>query len=253
MVTEVISVLDELDLLEAHLAQHRPWGFRTVIVECPVTVTGIPKPLFFHENKSRFEKYDVEHHVMPAELFPVISTFPQLRETDWIRRCYMQERFDPKNPWVWHSDTDEILRTKPEMPEDAGYGYFNLKQYSGQVNRRVGESVECYRIVRRELSAQRIRDVKSNKNRVLVSRGWHFNNCLSTPESWRLKAMCRPWYFGVDHPEKVPSVEYFASLMGKNIDAITGKPHANSWIVPATELPVWMQENLSKLPVAETS
>ena len=114
MITEVIYFLNELDLLEAHLEQHRPWGWRTVIVESEVTISGVPKPLFFHDNRSRFERFDLEHAVLPTSLFPTIQGNPdtqyyQFRKNDWAKRLWMHENFDAKNPWIFHSDVDEIL------------------------------------------------------------------------------------------------------------------------------------------------
>ena len=73
MITEVIYFLNELEMLEAHLEQHRPFDFRTVIVECPVTISGVKKPLFFRENRKRFERFDLEHVLLPTELFPTIQ------------------------------------------------------------------------------------------------------------------------------------------------------------------------------------
>lgn len=259
MITEVIFILNELDMLEAHLEQHRPWGYRTVIVECPVTVSGMEKPLFYQDNKSRFERFDLEHVVLPTELFPIIqghtdTMYAQFRKNDWAKRQWMQDNFDPKNDYIWHSDVDEILAEKPAFSKGMEYGYFRLPQYMGQVNRRVRLKVDCWRIVHKDIAAVDMGNVKSFKKREKVSSGgWHFCSCPSSPEEIQLKAQCRPWYFEVEHPDLVPGVEYFEQHWGEAYNFVTFpmKELGQNWIVDPSELPEWMASNLDKFPLAK--
>jgi len=256
MITEVIYFLNELDMLEAHLEQHRPWGYRTVIVECPVTISGVEKPLYFHENKKRFERFDLETVVLPTDLFPVIqgpidTQYRQFRHNDWQKRLWMQDNFDPKNPFIWHSDVDEIIAEQPREFEELEYGCFRLPQYMAQVNRRVALRVDCWRIARKDIPASRLGDVKSFKKRgKLPVSGWHLTNCPSSPEEIRLKAQCRPWHFKVEHPDQVPEVDYFKKHWGEAYNYLGNTPLGENWIVSPDELPEWMASNLNKFPVA---
>jgi hypothetical protein len=256
VITEVIYFLNELDMLEAHLEQHRPWGQRTVIVESPVTISGMPKPMFYHENKTRFERFDLEHVVLPTELFPKIqgpveTQYNQFRDNDWAKRKWMQDNFDPKNDYIWHSDVDEIIREKPVITDGLMYGCFRLPQYMAQVNRRVALKVDCWRVVHKSITAAQIGAVKSFKRReVIPGGGWHLTNCPSTPEELILKAQCRPWMFGVERPEDVPGAEYFATHWGEAYNFLGNSPLGENWLVDPSELPEWMAANLDKFPVA---
>jgi hypothetical protein len=257
MITEAIYFLNELDILEAHLEQHRPWGFRTVIVECPVTISGIKKPLFYHDNRKRFERFDLEHVVLPTELFPLIhgpvdTQYNQMRANDWQKRKWMHGNFDPKNPFIWHSDTDEIVAVKPEMPEGMEYGSFRLHQYMTHVNRRVSLSPTCWRVAHRDIPAKDLGAVKTFKRARSLGGGWHFTNCPSTPEEIRLKAQCRPYLFDAEHPDLVPGVEHFKAHWGEAWNYMASRPfeEGKHWLVEPDELPVWMAANLDKFPVA---
>lgn len=256
MITEVIYFLNELDLLEAHLEHHRPWNWRTVIVESQVTISGVQKPLFYRENRARFERFDVEHTELPVDLFPTIQgetggQYAQFRKNDWAKRLWMQEHFDVKNPWIFHSDVDEIILNKvePKDLENITYLAFNLDQYMAQVNRRVRKQQHAYRLARADLSIKKLQAVKQNK-RATVNGGWHFTNCPSTAEEMRLKAQCRPWYFGAEHPSHVPGVETFQGMMGKALNFISGQPLGKNRIVGAEDLPQWMQKNIELFPLA---
>lgn len=236
MITEVIYFLNEVELLQAHLEHHRPWGWRTVIVEADVTVSGVPKPRFFQENRSLFEKYDVEHVILPSDLFPLIQgedRYRQFRKNDWAKRLWMQDNFDCKNPWIFHSDVDEILEygVKSEDLVDVEYICFNLENFTIHVNRMLPERQNAYRLAKSDLSPLLLQKVKRNRRRSIYG-GWHFTNCFSTEEQARLKAKCRPW-----QPE----------------EDFTNPETPESTVIRVTELPGWMQDNLHLFPVAEES
>lgn len=54
---DVFTFFNELDILEMRLEMLDPYVDRFVLVECVETFSGNPKPLYFNENKKRFEKY----------------------------------------------------------------------------------------------------------------------------------------------------------------------------------------------------
>lgn len=59
---------NELDVLEIRLKNLDPYVDRFILVESPETHTGVPKPLYFEENKHRFEKWlpKITHIVAPV-------------------------------------------------------------------------------------------------------------------------------------------------------------------------------------------
>jgi beta-1,4-mannosyl-glycoprotein beta-1,4-N-acetylglucosaminyltransferase len=64
-VFDVFTMYNELDLLELRLEMLDPYVDMFVIVECIETFSGKQKPLYFQDNKQRFEKYlhKIYHHV----------------------------------------------------------------------------------------------------------------------------------------------------------------------------------------------
>jgi len=57
MVYDTFIFWKELDVLELRLAELSPVVDRFVLVESPVTFTGLPKPLYYAENRDRFSAY----------------------------------------------------------------------------------------------------------------------------------------------------------------------------------------------------
>lgn len=250
-VTEIIYFCNELDLLEAHLEHHRPWGWRTVIVESELTLVGTPKPLYFRENKSRFDRFDVESICLPPELVkPVTPKDPyrEFRDNDWRKRFFIQENFNAKNKWILHGDVDEIIAQKPCDYDDVDYVSFLLDDRKAQINLRVRHTAHVWRMVKASLPSNLLARPKGAKAKSLRG-GWHFTNCPSSPDEILPKAQCRFWYFGVDRPEDIPDVNHFKKMFGKPYDYITGKLLTNSQIIPTSELPPYMQNNLEKFPV----
>lgn len=250
MITEVIQFSNELALLEAHLDHHRPWGWRTVIVESDRTIMGTPKELIFEANRERFERFDVEYIKMPGEVFKPAAGYRQMRDNDWLKRTWMHENFDPKNPWMLYADVDEIIAEEPTDFEHVDYVGFLLDERMAQVNRRTRYTPEVFRIHRSNLTPAQIQRPKELQRKV-IRGGWHFTNCPSVPEEMIIKAQCRHWYFDKDLPEEVPGVEHFEALFGKDVDYITGKTIENSQVITTRDLPPWMQENLHLFPVAD--
>lgn len=250
-VTEVIYFCNELDLLEAHLEHHRPWGWRTIVAESELTLAGTPKPLYFQDNKSRFERFDVESIQLPLELIkPVTPKDPyrEFRDNDWRKRLYIQDNFNAKNKWILHGDVDEIIVKKPENYDDVDYVSFLLDDRKAQVNLRVRHTSHVFRMVKSDMPSSLI--AKPVKRRSKAFRGgWHFTNCPSSPEEIIPKAQCRFWYFDVSSPKDIPDVNHFTKMFGKSYDYITGEFIDTAQIVPICELPPWMQKNLDKFPV----
>ncbi|HQT89664.1 MAG TPA: hypothetical protein PK677_14125 [Acidiphilium sp.] len=107
-IVDCFTFFNELDLLEIRLEEEYALVDEFVICESRQTFQGHPKPLYFDENRGRFEKY------LPKITHLVIDQFP---DTDnvWARehyqRNYLRNGFlgaDP-NDIIIITDADEII------------------------------------------------------------------------------------------------------------------------------------------------
>ena len=179
-VYDVITVLNEMDLLELRLEMYNDIVDYFVIIECVETFSGKPKPLYFEENKERFKKYEdkIIHHITynPPKSYDdlrqrilnpksdtlekqiciqaLTSTNVPPGELHWLKEFYQKENIrraleiisDPK-AICFIGDLDEFWN--PELIEEyklkcvENYStVFKLKQlaYSSFLNNRSNES-----------------------------------------------------------------------------------------------------------------
>ena len=64
MIVCAMPFLNELDLIEIKFRELAGVVDLFVIVESPLTFTGLPKPLVFAENKARFAEWSTHHVVV---------------------------------------------------------------------------------------------------------------------------------------------------------------------------------------------
>jgi beta-1,4-mannosyl-glycoprotein beta-1,4-N-acetylglucosaminyltransferase len=76
MIITASPFFNELDLLEVKLYELQGEVDAHVIVESELTFTGLKKPLFFWENRKRFEQFKIEHFV---------CNLPPRAESPWVR------------------------------------------------------------------------------------------------------------------------------------------------------------------------
>ncbi len=108
---DCFMVFNELDLLEVHLAELYDQVDKFVIVECIECQNGKLKPLYFQENKQRYQKYlDKIIHIVVEER-PYLGV-----EDPWHREFFQRNQIlrglkkcHPKDI-VIITDLDEILR-----------------------------------------------------------------------------------------------------------------------------------------------
>lgn len=95
---------NELDLLEIRLNVHDEIFEKFVIVESTRTYSGIPKPLYFNENKHRFEKF------LPKIIHIVVEGVD------------INSPGDSPNGWTWHNENNQrniiIDALKTATPSD---------------------------------------------------------------------------------------------------------------------------------------
>jgi len=264
---EVIFFGYELELLEAHLAEHRPHVKRIFVWECETTVTGEPKPLYLRDNWSRFQGYDIDAREFPGTMNPLVA--PNLPQDEWWRAFRVQEhkRFPFVHApacegadWVRYSDTDEITPDVwwPKIPERLAahpewqYGEVRGAESLGFVNLKANwGGVTRYRYCRADSSLDP--SIPRGHPRGTIFQGmkdwcyWHYVNCFSRPEEFHWKNRSR---WETMHDAAVPqTLEAWrtADLLAvpKFMDA-TG-PYDDR-LQPEWQLPKFMLENLDRFP-----
>jgi beta-1,4-mannosyl-glycoprotein beta-1,4-N-acetylglucosaminyltransferase len=133
MIIDSFIFNDELDLLELRLGQLDSVVDYFVLVETSRTFSGMPKPLYFLENKSRFDKWN--HKILHAS--------PELGgagswEFEKIQREVLVGMIRSLNPGLHDtltfSDCDEIPNPEAIKKYDYSMGLRNLKQYTYYYN-----------------------------------------------------------------------------------------------------------------------
>ncbi|MFN7454022.1 MAG: N-acetylglucosaminyltransferase [Pseudobdellovibrionaceae bacterium] len=199
MIYDCFVFFNELDLLEIRLSMLNSVVDRFVIVEGDRDFSGNPKPLYFQENKSRFQSYlpKVEHII--ATDFPKFN-WRKLRPTrNWDRERY-QRNFLAKGfskatgeDWIIISDVDEIphpekIKGATQKPgiycfyQELYYYYLNLLVTEfPEPNPHYGDYMPWHGSVMFQLknlkkNPETMRTLRSSKSIVPVNEGgWHFS------------------------------------------------------------------------------
>jgi len=151
-VVDAFVFYNELELLNYRLETLSPYVDYFVLVEATYTHNGVPKPLYFEENKSIFERF--LHKIVHV----VVDDFPHKEKVSdgrqWENEAFQRERGIPRglqqisdldmNDYVVCSDLDEIVN--PSIIQDVRDGkitgerhtlemdfyYYNLTNYLGK-------------------------------------------------------------------------------------------------------------------------
>ncbi len=269
-VNELIFFTNEFDMLEAHINTHAPFIEKTFIVESEVTVSGIPKPLFFKENKERFSQYNLEYIEVPANLQPRAPDWKVFRIQDHAKNQYAHPIAAENCDYVMHSDCDEILypdshkKGLETLSWHPGWRFacYKLRQSKTFVN-CIQKKVNVYRYVRADKDGYLL-SPKGNPRGGTVTgpAGWHFHNCFSTFDEFYWKVLNREWFFGTVPTEA--ECRYVYGYRGRGMSKITEKeiPEIAGFYAlmydkpelmeprkqPITYLPKWMQDNIERFP-----
>ncbi len=197
MIIDCMYFNQELDILEIRLNILDPYVNKFVIVEARETFSGVPKPLYYLENKERFAKWNdkITHHI--AEETPELRKQALLSpntgngEHYWVREFIQKEsakealKFCEDSDLVFISDVDEIWN--PEMFNEALFSdvIYKPKQkpYLYYLNQRTDEDwlgwtgtiVTYYKNIKDEC-INHLRTDSMTKYTVLENGGWHFNS-----------------------------------------------------------------------------
>ncbi|MBX4197918.1 DUF3431 domain-containing protein [Candidatus Parcubacteria bacterium] len=211
---DVVTFLNEFDLLELRMQILDPYVDYFVIVEATETFSGKPKPLYFEENKDRFKKWQhkIIHHVtrdVPKnqdELRDRLKHNPNMSALDkqiindsltsnniakgaihWFKEFYQKESIKKalvglnENDICFVGDVDEIWN--PQLLIDYSKNdIFKLRQkvYAYYFNNRsnepwAGTLVTQYKNIK-DACLNHLRTARKTKYIYLQNGGWHFTN-----------------------------------------------------------------------------
>lgn len=141
MIYDCFSFFNELDLLELRLNELNYVTDKIVLVEATLTHSGLPKPLYYNENKDRFSKFS--HKIIHIIVDDMPSTYDEIQAAitpqdrkwldtgyqlgdNWVRERYQRNQImrgltscKPQDIIII-GDADEIVRpSKLEFIYDA--------------------------------------------------------------------------------------------------------------------------------------
>ena len=224
---EVINFLHELDLLEAHLSEHSKFMDKIVVCESAVTYSGMPKPLYFQENKKRFEKYNVFHEVTPTEMFsPIPGRYPAEEGKKWFderrnnrerQQKHIFEKYKVGFDYICNTDTDEIWssskfgRIEELMEQDMCYISPMVRIFFYFAD-AVAKRQDFWRITNSKMNTH-VRQRHTKRSSTGMDVGWHFTTNHTDGFGLWMKGVGLAQSIGCPGWETVPSPEECERMM----------------------------------------
>ncbi len=213
-VYDVFTFFNELDLLEIRMNMLDPYVDYFVIIEAPKTFSGLPKPLYFEENKERFAqwkdkiihyvvqdaaattdelkaKFDTKKYVDNLDKKITEDVFAHSitgeNGVDWTKELYQKESIKKAlfglndDDICYISDVDEIWNpnAKIDYTKDSIYRLRQL-MYAYYFNNRSSESwIGPLAAKYKNIKDAYLNDLRSEKKTTYTyvkNGGWHFTN-----------------------------------------------------------------------------
>jgi len=194
-VIDAIIFNNELDLLEIRLNILDKYVDKFVIVEANETFTGLPKPLYFQENKERYKKWEhkIVHHVIDNDDLEIMDFARKSPNTGngehwWLREFYQKEsmikalNFNDEDI-VFISDLDEIWNPKMKLdwtkdvtyrPKQTAYHYFLNNRSDQEIGGWTGTRVAKLKTIKK-FGPNHFRTERENPSILVENGGWHFS------------------------------------------------------------------------------
>jgi len=173
---------DEFDMLDIRLNELWNTVDYFILVESPTTHRNVPKPLFFEQNKKKYEPFMSKIRHIVHEL-PMSET-PYVNENEH-RRGIMKGCYDTKpNDYVIITDADEIPRASAirnynrecaRLSMDFYYYYYNFR---AEGKWRLANMLR-YGAIDRDINLYRTGQYECD---VITDAGWHFSKMYSLEE-----------------------------------------------------------------------
>ena len=261
---EVINFLHELDLLEAHIEEHSKFMDKIVVVESEVTYSGMPKPLYFWENRKRFEKYDVQHEVTPVSMFaPIPGNYPASEHKRWFderrnnrerQQRHIFEKYKIGFDYLCNTDTDEIWAAHKWpiihdlMEQDMCYISPMVRIFfyfaDAQAKRQ-----DFWRITNTKMSTH-VRQRGTKRSSTNEDVGWHFTSCHPTGFGLWMKGVGLAQSVQYHGWQNVPNSEECENLIQSGILPFVNQPVNPKKVMPLDDLswlPSYFQRHAEQL------
>jgi hypothetical protein len=188
MIVDCFPFFDELDLIEIRFEELAGVVDRFVVAESPVSHLGLPKPLYFRDNASRFRRFagKVEHLVVE----------PPQTDDQWVREGFQRDALKravkdlPPNALVFISDADEIFRPSAmlDAASRARFAFLEMDLYLCFMNLRRKQPkwlkafcAPAQDILVMDLSLPRwkehayLQEKNLPEDSIVTNAGWHFS------------------------------------------------------------------------------
>jgi beta-1,4-mannosyl-glycoprotein beta-1,4-N-acetylglucosaminyltransferase len=201
-VIDVFPFFNELDILEIRLNVLDPYVDCFILSEATKTFSGIDKPLYYQENKERFEKFNhkIIHNIVEDTTSPELHPYQRdVFQKDNIKKVIL-ENSSEDDVIIW-SDVDEV--PNPEaiadlesyFEQDAIFhfaqencmGYLNLVEVGGIIRamtpdwdygdrpRWLGTKVFGKSILEKYTLSELRSKQENEKNYRIFPGGWHWS------------------------------------------------------------------------------
>jgi beta-1,4-mannosyl-glycoprotein beta-1,4-N-acetylglucosaminyltransferase len=187
MIYDCFLFSDELEILELRLAELDEVVDHFVLVESKSTFSGIPKNLFFEENKHRFKRYlNKIRHV-------IVEDSPEKQESAWDVEAHQRNAIlrglndSQSNDLIIISDVDEIPRQEVIADFTGDLAVAELEEFYYKLNcKDLAAKVAAPLLIRRGLldvpqeARFRARRFWKYNIETIHDGGWHFS-CVADP------------------------------------------------------------------------
>lgn len=196
MIIDAFYFLNELDTLEIRLNILDPYVDKFILVEARETFSGVPKPLYYLENKERFAKWNhkIQHYIAePEQFIEMAKASPNTGagEHYWVREFAQKESLQNAlrglndEDIVFISDVDEMWHPRlAQFNVQHGFVYKPIQlPYLYYLNQRTDEDwlgwtgtvVARYADIK-NTCINHLRTDSMTPYTALARGGWHFNS-----------------------------------------------------------------------------
>ncbi len=271
-VFDAFAFFNELDLLDIRLNLLDPYVDYFILSEATKTFQGGDKPLWYQENKDKFEKFNhkIIHNIVEDNNPPELHAYDRdVFQKDDIKNVLLKNVSDG-DAIIW-GDLDEVPNPEAieelssyfeentifHFAQDNCMGYLNLVEVSGRLNamtpdwdpddipKWLGTKVFGKSMLEKYTMSQLRSKQESENNARIAPGGWHWSYVgsegLSVEERIIRKIECS------SHPEiNLPHIKENVSKVKNNLDPV-GRDYAQYKIVPVDDsYPKYILDNIEK-------
>jgi len=267
MIYDCFQFHNELDLLDIRLHELSEVVDKFVIVEATLTHSGIPKSLFYYENRERFTKFDskIIHIIvrdMPVSPQQIMASYKKwdknwipdgyLTGDNWVRERYQRNQIMlgltqcQPDDIIIIGDADEIVR--PSILEEI---YETIVDGSNAVMQTLNTCYLNFQCSNMDWAGSKIIKYKFLKNpsecrfhtsaaRIILDGGWHMNYLGGAEEiRTKIKSYAHQEFNNIDTLNNVEQ-----RLAHKQ--DILGRQYQYTVVSIDDRLPKYVLENLDK-------